>query len=234
MMDERQRELAGDFVLGLLDPSESAAFEAAMAGDPELAALVAKLRNRFASLDATAPQLPVPDRLWDRVSADIGEPRVAASAIARKPAGARWRRPPAWMRLAASVVVALGLGFLAGRSSVSTPAPVVIAVLLDDAAVPGAIVEAFANNRVHIVPLEDFVVPAGKVLEVWTKPNEAIGAVSLGRFTDSRRIDFAPAALPTPQEGQLYEITLEDAPGSPTGRPTGPILVKGLARLPML
>ena len=43
----------------------------------------------------------------------------------------------------------------------------------------------------------------------------------------------AGARLPEPKAGQLYEITLEPAPGSPTGRPTGPILVTGFARYPL-
>lgn len=32
---------------------------------------------------------------------------------------------------------------------------------------------------------------------------------------------------------QLYEITLEPEGGSPTGRPTGPVLMKGLATTPL-
>ncbi len=236
MIDERQRALAGDFVLGLLEAPELGAFEAEMAASPDLAALVTGLQGRFSALDLTAAADPIPEGLWDRVGAAIDGPsRKDSPALDRTSS----RKPPrdsrAWLPLAASVVLALGVGFIAGRSSVGpAPAPVVVAVLLDEDATPGAIVEAFANNRVHIVPLENFEVPAGKILEVWTKPNETLGPVSLGRFSSAREIDFAPAALPVPQAGQLYEITLEDAPGSPTGRPTGPILVKGLARLPML
>ena len=41
------------------------------------------------------------------------------------------------------------------------------------------------------------------------------------------------AKLPTAQRNQLFEITLEPATGSPTGRPTGPILYKGLAANPL-
>ena len=33
--------------------------------------------------------------------------------------------------------------------------------------------------------------------------------------------------LPPPGTDQLFEITLEPATGSPTGRPTGPVLFKG-------
>jgi anti-sigma-K factor RskA len=32
-----------------------------------------------------------------------------------------------------------------------------------------------------------------------------------------------------PKQDQLYELTLEQAGGSSTGRPTGPILAKGFA-----
>jgi anti-sigma-K factor RskA len=35
--------------------------------------------------------------------------------------------------------------------------------------------------------------------------------------------------LPKPQPGQLFEMTLEPSTGSPTGRPTGPVLNKGNA-----
>ena len=37
--------------------------------------------------------------------------------------------------------------------------------------------------------------------------------------------------LPEAQDTQLYEITLKQAGGFPTGRPTGPILGKGFAKL---
>jgi anti-sigma-K factor RskA len=136
--------------------------------------------------------------------------------------------------MAASIVIAATVGFTAGQwVRPEAPQPVVIAVLVTDTQVPGAIVEAFANNSIHIIPLEAITVPEGKILEVWTKPNEDIGAVSLGRFLRSMEIILPAASLPMPQGGQLYEITLENAPGSPTGKPTGPILFKGLGQVPI-
>jgi anti-sigma-K factor RskA len=111
---------------------------------------------------------------------------------------------------------------------------VVIAVLLQsDGVTPAAIVEAFGDNSVHLVPLVDFDVPAGRVLQVWTLPDVETGPVSLGTLDRAREVQFPGPALPGPRDGQLYEITLEPSPGSPTGRPTGPILVKGLARPPV-
>ncbi|WP_055048629.1 anti-sigma factor [Devosia sp. A16] len=216
----------GDYVLGMLDGAELTAFEAELDRDPALAQQVAALRNRMQALDDTVTPARIPSDLWKRIEARL-EPRVV-------PRSASWAqmRQQSWL-LAASIVIAAGIGFVAGQQFGRPTQPVVIAVLVSDDAIPGAIVEAFANNSVHIVPLEVFEVPAGKVLEVWTKPNEEIGAVSLGRFARSQEIVLDGATLPLPQAGQLYEITLEDAPGSPTGKPTGPILAKGLARSPI-
>ncbi len=45
----------------------------------------------------------------------------------------------------------------------------------------------------------------------------------------ARGVDLAIDALPATQGEQLFKITLEPAAGSPVGRPTGPVLFKGLA-----
>jgi len=216
----------GDYVLGLLDGAELTAFEVELDRDPALAGRVAALSGKMQALDETVTPAPVPSGLWTLIEA-----RLDPTAMPRSASRAEVRQQ-SWL-LAASIVIAAGIGFVAGQQFSRPTQPVVIAVLVSDDAIPGAIVEAFANNSVHIVPLEAFTVPAGKVLEVWTKPNEEIGAVSLGRFARSEEIVLDGATLPLPQAGQLYEITLEDAPGSPTGKPTGPILVKGLARSPI-
>jgi anti-sigma-K factor RskA len=229
-MTGNERDLIGPFVLGTLDDDEKRSFEAALARDPELARAVDRFAAQIQGLDATAPVEPVTPGLWSRIESQL-QPQVASPLPAPNP-----RRPvlPAWASIAASIVLAASIGFGVGHSlRPELPQPVVIAVLVTDTQAPGAIVEAFANNSVHIIPLEAIDVPEGKILEVWTKPNEEIGPVSLGRFLRSMEIVLPATELPVPQGGQLYEITLEDAPGSPTGKPTGPILFKGLAQRPV-
>jgi anti-sigma-K factor RskA len=127
-------------------------------------------------------------------------------------------------------VLAVAVGLLAGRA---TPQPVIVAVLQTDQALPGAIVEAFGDGSIVVVPLRDIVVPPGKALEVWTLFDKQRGPVSLGLFNRAERVRFQTAGLPA-REDQLYEITLEPETGSPIGRPTGPILMKGLASAPRL
>jgi anti-sigma-K factor RskA len=234
MTREERLEAAGRYVLGDMNETERAALEAAMVADSELAAAVTRLSAQMQALDDTAGSLPVPDGMWQRIEAQLDTRAPAGAAGAATHAQRRRMTLPPWAALAASVVVAAGIGFFAGNLAVPTPKPVVIAVLINEgAATPGAIVEAFADNSVRIVPLEAFDVPAGQILQVWTLPDADTGPVSLGTFADPQSIRLAGASLPEPKPGQLYEITLEPAPGSPTGRPTGPILVKGFARNPL-
>jgi len=231
MTREEKLERAGEFALGLLEGAERQAFEAEMARDPELATMAAGLADKLQRLDDTAVMEAGPD-LWARVEARIGAtpqlPPVAANTNAARPV-------PRWAAMAASVLVALGVGYFGGQAlTPSAPKPTMVAVLINEAdQSPGAIIEAFGDDSVHIVPLVDFTVPDGKVLQVWTLPDADTGPVSLGVLDAAANIRLRGPDLPVPASGQLYEITLEPAPGSPTGRPTGPILVKGFAKAPI-
>jgi len=112
------------------------------------------------------------------------------------------------------------------------PRPVAVAVLQGDDATPGAIIEAFADGSVRLVPLRAIDVPPGRALQVWTLWDRARGPVPLGVMPRAEQRRLARGDnLPMPIDKQLYEITLEPASGSPTGRPTGPVLYKGLATI---
>jgi len=234
MTREEKQALAGDYVLGLLDDAGRSEFLALAAVDPELRAMADRLAERMRALDATATPARYGSDLWARIERRLDEPADRGSTrrvvTVRPPA----RRLPAWLPLAASVVVALGVGYFAGFAARPSDQPTVIAIMLSEAdGNPAVILEAFADDSVHLVPLENFAAPDGQVLQVWTLPDVATGPVSLGTLARTQDLRLDGPNLPVPQDGQLYEITLEPAPGSPTGRPTGPILVKGFAKLPV-
>jgi anti-sigma-K factor RskA len=226
--------LAGEFALGLLEGSELAAFERRLARDRRLQTEVARWRDRLSALDATVAPGRAPAQLWGKIESTLGTRRGTAEA------GPRWTerlwenlgfwRGASFAGAAASLLLAISVGLLAGRA---TPQPLVVAVLQTGDASPGAIVEAFHDGSVVLVPLRDIPVPAGRALEVWTLYDKARGPVSLGLMDGARRARFQTASLPA-QADQLYEITLEPATGSPIGRPTGPVLMKGLAAIPRL
>ncbi|WEK05433.1 MAG: anti-sigma factor [Candidatus Devosia phytovorans] len=230
-MSPEQLEKVGIYVLGLMEDAERADFEAALAVDPALRSAVDRLTAHLQHLDDTAIPAAVNPALWSAIEDNLSKPATGDTVV---PFPGKPRPHRQWYAMAASVVVALGVGYLAGSMTTATREPIMIAVLLNEGdAQPGAIVEAFADDSIRLVPLEDFAVPEGSILEVWTLPDPATGPVSLGTFSDPRTISLTGPALPDPASGQLYEITLEPAPGSPTGRPTGPILVKGFAKPPV-
>jgi len=236
--------LAGGYVLGVLEGAELAQAERLIGADPEFAGMVAELADRFNALDDTAPPEPVPEGLWSAIegrldaTVQLTTPGVVPSRVSRLTERRKLPMPmvPAlrWGLMAASLVLAAGLGYATAFVTQGRPEPVVVAVLLGDGASPGAIVEAYADDSVRLVPLDPLSAPEGQILQVWTLPDAETGPVSLGTFSQGGQLRLAGPDLPTPQQDQLYEITLEPAPGSPTGRPTGPIVLKGFAKAPLL
>ena len=230
---EDREMLARDYVLGLLSADEAAVIEGLLVEDEVLRANIATLRERLLELDITALPETVPVDLWARIDAGLGDAKVVPLRQ-QKPAD-DVRAGGYWQGFVTAAVAASAL-FAAATAAFFTlrpPAePVVIAVLVDEDANPGVIVEAFGEDRVRIVPLVDIPVPADRALEVWTLPDPETGPVSLGLLPASAEADLAGFDLPRPDAEQLYEITLEPASGSPVGRPTGPVLFKGFAKIP--
>lgn len=231
--------LAAEYVMGLLGSQETAAFEARIAADAGVRAAVRAARERFLELDLTADAAPLRPALWDAVAGRLAHPTIEDARTGPvHPVSGRFRPVASrgfWSGAGAASLAA-GLAAVAVVSlwpKTPGPQPAVIVVLLDAQAKPGAIIEAFADDKVRVVPLENFVVPEGRVIQVWTLPDAATGPVSLGLLPKVHEATLDGPALPKPKPDQLYEFTLEPAGGSPTGRPTGPILAKGLARQPV-
>ena len=229
-LDERIDEL----VLGLADEAETAALEALCARDPAVAARVERARLRYGALDDTADSLAIPATLWTRINgaldvpveAAVGENVVDLSAVRRQ--ATRWRAT-ALSGLAAALLLAAMLGWVL----MATPQPSVIAVLLDAAGTPVALVEGSVDNTTRVTLLERAQVPDDRVMQVWTKPDDDGPPVSLGLLAEGGSRTLTLPGFPPPHANQLYEITYEPLGGSPTNRPTGPIHGVGQAQTPV-
>ncbi|SCW86119.1 anti-sigma factor [Ancylobacter rudongensis] len=231
--DERDR-LASEYVLGLLEPEEMRRCEERLARDAGLAVQVELWRARLAELDATAAPVTPDPALWPRIDAALAAPVPKAA----RPAPVRPSRLAAWWEslslwrgyaLAASaalLLLAIGTVQLARQAA---QAPVLVAVLLSDQNQPAAVVNAFRDGRTELLALSALKAPEGKSLQVWTLWDRERGPVSVGLLEAMRNVELSVEGLPRPAAAQLYEVTLEPAGGSPTGRPTGPILMKGNA-----
>ncbi|MGI2032656.1 anti-sigma factor [Rhizobium panacihumi] len=227
--------IADEYVLGLLDEAEAAGVEEAIGRDAELAAAVSKARDRFLPLDTGIEAASVSAGLWnaiDRRLPDNAESTSIRSVSARLPTAGNDNTRSGWRAaaisaMAASLILAGGLIWSVTR----TIEPLVVAVLLNESGDVQAVVEDFGNDTASIRLLTDFAVPGDKTMQVWTLPSREMGPMSLGLLEGSQSKTLSGSTLPRPQDTQLYEITLEQAGGSPTGRPTGPILAKGFAKL---
>lgn len=106
------RELAPLHALGATTPDESAAMEAAMATDPELAAEVASFRDVPAMLATARPVTPSPALRGALLAAAAAAPQVQATTVVQRvPDSPSALRRWAPMLAAASVVMASLLGF---------------------------------------------------------------------------------------------------------------------------
>jgi anti-sigma-K factor RskA len=219
------KALAGEYVLGLLEGAARTDVERRIASDAEFAREVEGWRKRLLAFDdATAPGA-VSEQLWNKIEAGVPARAVPAgpSAFAKFWSSLAVMRATALGATFAALVLAVGLGFAV---KAARQQPVMVAVLLDGSKA-GAVVQAFSDGRVVLVPLVDINVPEGRALEVWTLPSRERGPVSVGLMNRARTLALSLKDLPAPGTDQLFEITLEPATGSPTGRPTGPVLFKG-------
>jgi anti-sigma-K factor RskA len=229
-MNDHRKDIAGsadEYVLGLLEPAEAAEIEAEMERDAELKAAIAASRERFLPLDTGVEPAPVDETLWQRIEAEL--PAQQAAPVTRPAANDNPRdgwRITALSALAATLLLAIGMTW----SLMRVTEPVVIAVLISETGEAQAVVEDFGNDSATVRLLRDFDVPADKTIQVWTLPSREMGPVSLGLMDRARSARLQGPSLPAPRSEQLYEITLEQQGGSPTGRPTGPILAKGFAK----
>lgn len=222
--------IADEYVLGLIEAADVDEVEVAMERDAELRAAIAASRERFLPLDMSVVPATVTEQLWQRIEAAL--PVQDQTGVMPLISNANDNRRSDWRMvaisaLAATFLLAIGLAYSLTR----TVEPLVVAVLINDAGEVQAIVEDFGNEQATIRMLADFNIPGDKTIQVWTLPSKDRGPVSLGLIDGVRSVRLAVPQLPTPRGDQLYEITLEEAGGSPTGRPTGPILAKGLAKL---
>ena len=227
---EQLQQLAGEYVLGTLPAAARREVEQRLAHEPQLRAEVDAWERRLLPLTVLAEPAEPSARLWPRIAGSV-QGRAAASGGAASDGWRRWWDDLRLWRGLAGGAVAASL-VLAALLLVKPEAPgpaymVVLAAPQDQGA--GWIVQASVDRQLTLTPLRDTVVPGRKALQFWTKGSNWSAPVSLGLVEPDRSLKLALTTLPPVEPDQLFEITLEPATGSPTGKPTGPVLYIGRA-----
>ena len=233
MTRDEQERLAAEHVLGLLEGEERGQAERLLASDATFQALVEEWRTRFSELDTTAGAVPPGAALWQRIEADLEAEPARAAPRATSPGMLQglWGSLGFWRNFGlagalAALLLAFGMGFFALKASRQ---PMLVAVLMTDANQPGAVLRTFADGRVELTPLGDMQIPHNHSIQVWTFPDPAGAPVSVGIVHAARTVFLDLRNLPQPHTDQLFAISVEPLAGSPTGLPTGPVIMKGAA-----
>lgn len=229
--DELQR-LASEYVLGTLELAERTEVEQRLPRDAALRDAVAAWEQRLLPLTSLAQQQQPSPQLWPRISASLFTPKSVQQAGGWQ---AWWNSLAFWRLLAGgglAATAALAVLVSVQLQAPSGPGYLVVLVAPQDKS-PGWIVQAGSRGGkgrdLNLIPLGPTAVPQQKALQFWTKGKDWGAPVSLGLVQPGQSRKLTLDKLPPLQPDQLFEITLEPETGSPTGRPTGPILYIGRA-----
>ena len=211
-----RRALAADYAIGLMSAAARRRFEQLLLDDAALRTELAQWQESLASLTETLPEHPVPDRVWQGITARI-EPQVLH--VPEKRPFWNWRRVSI---AACSIVVLVFLGSLYNRDDARYRA-----TLLSADAQPALKVEAHADY-LQVEPLTLAAVDADRSLELWAIPADgkpiSLGVIPAG---GKGKVELNEAQKALIGKPIALAVSLEPKGGSPTGQPTGPVLYQG-------
>jgi len=224
-------QLAGEYVLGTLDAEQRDAVQQRLAYDGALRAAIDAWEQRLLELTALAPAQQPSRQLWQRIGRSLDNLAPRQAAPERSVNTSWWNLLPLWRGLAgAGLAASLVMAVALSSQTVTPPQTSYLVVLVapQDRA-PGWVIQASSPREVELIPLGQVTVPADKTLQFWTKGDDWQGPVSLGLVQPGEKISVPLDKLPPLEANQLFELTLENAGGSKTGKPTGPIQFIGRA-----
>lgn len=240
-------QLAGEYVLGTLAYARRLEVEQRMAAEAPLRAAVQRWQEQLLPLTTLAEPVEPSTQLWQRIESSLlAQSQSAPSVIEKKEPPSRqpgdraaspgwWSSLQLWRGLAgtgfaaAAVLAAVLVTRMGPLPAGGAPAQYVVVLVAPGSNAPGWVVQASGAQQLSLVPVGQALVPPEKALQFWTKADAWNAPVSLGLVKPGETIRLPLDKLPPLQPNQLFELTLEPAGGSPTGKPTGPIQFIGRA-----
>lgn len=223
--------LAAEYAIGLLDPVERLAVERRRANDAVFATLCETWMHRLAELLEGNEVAPDP-ALWPRIVARVPADRGGDTAVLRRSLR-RWKASTLAASIAAMVLGGLALG--RHREPPATlvvqPTPAAPMVVILTSSDRGAIVSLSFDPVTRTLAVASQDLHVGKhSAQLWVIPADNKPR-SLGLLPDDRRHwrTLPAGAAANMVAGATLAISLEPVGGSPTGQPTGPVILSGKA-----
>ncbi len=228
--------LASQYVAGTLRGRARARFEALLPSHPALQHAVREWQDRLMPLTTViAPEAP-PAAVWKGIEGKLWPAQAPAQTPAALQASAArggWQAVAWWRGLAgfASIAALTCAVLLANPPAPVAPVVVVLQSTGNEAAVTGTLVASFSGDgrAVTARTLTRVSVGPEKVLQLWwataTGPPQSLGLIKADGATVLPK-DLLPGGLKRSQIDHLA-VSVEPPGGSPTGRPTGPVVFYG-------
>ena len=210
---------AAEYALGLLPADEAEAFEARLASEPALRALLAVWQTEFAALAQDVPAVTPSPALRGRIQ---------AAAFGAPEARVWWQS--LWPYAGGAVAAAL-IAWVVAVSGLLSPAPQILRSQLapaEGAQLAMLVTLEPATHTLTLTPVPGTAAVAqGRALELWVIA-EGQAPVSLGLLSPegATAIVVPDAVAPLVRAGVLA-VSDEPEGGSPTGAPTGAVLATG-------
>jgi len=214
--------LAAEYVVGTLRGAARRRFERLCRTSAAAGAARSRWEDRLATLALQLEPIEPRERVWRGIRSIIG-------AQMRAPARTRvdMRR---WLPLAAAAAL-VGLAVWLGPRLLTTPAPTrVVAILGVDTQHPQWRIERSTDaHRLIVQTLGAMSANARQSYELWAMPRDGRPPVSLGLLPqrgEVARTLSETQSLALLAAGKLA-VSVEPPGGSPTGAPTGPVIMVG-------
>jgi len=216
--------LAAAYVLGTMRGAARRRFEALLPAHVELRRATAAWQERLLPLTEAIDPVEPPGEVWRRISDRLDRRKSVATGT--------WQRLSFWRGLTAfASVAAIGLAVL--LASPRPAAPPVVVVLAPtgaaaSAAAAGPIVASISGDGTTLVtrPIVPVAAQPDRSLELWAVPTDGSGPRSLGVLPTGAGATVALRGKVLAGVDTLA-VSVEPRGGSPTGKPTGPIVYAG-------
>ena len=210
--DDNPDVLAGEYVLGVLSADEMAQCAERRQLDPEFDRFVSAWERRLMPARSMTGAVALPKTLRSRIEAEMG---IDRPVVPRRLIRELW----IWRGLsAAGVALACGL-LLTGEVRPMAGPERVTALLPPDSA---GFVAWTEGRSIRVSPVSLPAIPIGRDMELWSLAAGRSTPHSLGILPASG-LTLPPGALPAGRVQLL--VSVEPAGGSPSGRPTGPVIL---------
>lgn len=224
--------LAGEYVLGTLRGRARARFELWLRSDPALRREVGRWQERLQPMADTAPEVQPGAQVWQRIEA-----RIAPRARGGAPVATGWWGSLAFWRgasFASAALAALVFGWAAlSPRDLGTPSEAMVVVMADQDDRPAMTVawmpEAGRQPRLRIRVIGHAEMAPDTAWELWMLPGGDAPPRSLGLITthETQFVELPAAVVRQLNGASGMAMSVEPKGGSPTGKPTGPVLYSG-------